>query len=122
MPGDKVLSQAEIDALVSKVPTKPVSPPVTKDMEPKDAGPKDVAPASTPSSSSSASPSAKSEYDTLPARLARLESNYAIVKKELQAILLDLREKYLEAENPFKVSDVPSHPPADTRQTETHGE
>ena len=109
MPSDKVPSQAEIETQVSKVPQNPGSTPVTNG----------VAPASKPSGLSS--PSAQPEDDSLPARLARLESNYAIVKKELQAILLDLREKCLDAENPFNESTAPSHPPADTRRTETRG-
>jgi hypothetical protein len=107
MSNDKVLSQSEIDALVSKVPQKPGPPPVANDL----------ALASKPSESSS--PSAQPEDDSLPARLARLESNYTLVKSEMQAILLDLREKYLEAENPFNVPAVPSLHPANTRQTET---
>ena len=107
MSSDEVLSQAEKDAQVSKVPQQPGPSPVTND----------VAPASKPSESS---PSAQPD-ESLPARLARLESDYAIVKKELQAILLDLREKCLDAENPFNESTAPSHPPADTRRTETRG-
>jgi hypothetical protein len=110
MPGDKVLSQAEIDALVSKVPQKPGPSPVANN----------VAPASKPLASSS--PLAQPAYDPLPARLARLESNYQIVKSELQAILLDLREKYLEAENPFNAPAASSHPPANTRRTDTRRE
>jgi hypothetical protein len=96
MPSDEVPSQAEIDAQVSKVPQKPGPSPVTND----------AAPASKPSESSS--PSAQPESESLPARLARLESDFAIVKKELQAILLDLREKDLEAENPFNAPGASS--------------
>jgi hypothetical protein len=103
MPSDEVPSQAEIDAQVSKVSQKPGPSPVTND----------AAPASKPSESSS--PSAQPESESLPARLARLESDFAIVKKELQAILLDLREKDLEAENPFNAQGAPSSHPADTR-------
>ena len=110
MPSDEVTSQARIDAQVSKVPEKPGSPPVTND----------VAPASKPSESSP--PSIQAESDSLPARLARLESDFAILKKELQAILLDLREKCLEAENPFNAPAAPSSHPANTSQTETHRE
>ena len=141
MPGDKVLSQAEIDALVSNVPQKPSPPPGAPRVAPAvkpsaTSSPAEIgalvsnvpqkpvpppvttriAPASKPSVSSP--PPAKTEYDSLPARLARLESNYAITKKELQALLLDLREKSLENENPFNVPNAaPSHPPADTRKT-----
>ena len=107
MPSDQVLSQAEIDAMVSKVPQKPGPSPVTND----------VAPAIKPSQSSS--PSAQPETDSLPARLARLESDFAIVKSEMQSILLDLREKYLEAENPFNALATPNLPPANTRRTDT---
>jgi hypothetical protein len=103
MPSDEVPSQAEIDAQVSKVPQKPGPSPVTSD----------VAPASKPSESSP--PSAQPESESLPARLARLESDFAIVKKELQSILLDLREKDLEAENPFNKPGAPGSHPADTR-------
>ena len=110
MPGDKVLSQAEIDALVSGVPQKPSPPPVatreapvskpsapsspTKidapaSVVPQKPAPPPVAPRVAPASKPSApAPSAQPEYDALPARLARLESNYEIVKKEMQAILL----------------------------------
>jgi hypothetical protein len=108
MSSDEVLSQSEKDAQVSKVPQKPGSSPVTDD----------VAPASKPSESS---PSAQPD-ESLPAKLARLESDYAIVKKELQAILLDLREKDLEAENPFNAPDAPGSHSSNTRRTETHGE
>ena len=108
MSSDEVLSQAEKDAQVSKVPQQPSPSPVTND----------VAPASKPSESS---PSAQPD-ESLPARLARLESDYAIVKKELQAILLDLREKYLEAENPFNAPAAPGSHSSNTRQTETHKE
>jgi hypothetical protein len=96
MPNDEVPSQAKIDAQVAKDPQKPGPSPVTND----------VAPASKPSELSS--PAAQPESESLPARLARLESDFAIVKKELQAILLDLREKDLEAENPFNVPGAPS--------------
>lgn len=96
MSSDKVIAQTEADALVSKVPQKPGLPPVTN--------------------------SAQTEYDSLAARLARLESNYAIMKKELQAIMLDIREKSLEEENPFNASSVPGTSQADTRRTETHSE
>src|SRR3972149_1527916 len=34
-------------------------------------------------------------------RLAQLESEIKVLKNEVQAVLLDLRDKYLEAENPF---------------------
>ena len=107
MSSDEMLSQTEKDALVSKVFNKTGPPPVIND----------VAPASKPSEASP--PSAQPESESLPARLARLESDFAIVKKELQAILLDLREKYLEAENPFNATASPSSHPANTRQTET---
>jgi len=110
MSSDEMLSQTEKDALVSKVFNKTGPPPVIND----------VAPASKPSEASP--PSAQPESESLPARLARLESDFAIVKKELQAILLDLREKYLEAENPFNAPAAPSSHPANTRQTETHRE
>ena len=106
MPGDKVLSQVEIDALVSKVPQKPGPSPVANN----------VAPASKPSESS---PSAQAGNDSLPARLARLESDFAIVKRDLQAILLDLREKYLEAQNPFNAPAAPNPPPANIRRKAT---
>ena len=108
MSSDEMLSQTEKDALVSKVFNKTGPPPVIND----------VAPASKPSEP----PSAQPESESLPARLARLESDFAIVKKELQAILLDLREKYLEAENPFNAPAAPSSHPANTSQTETHRE
>jgi hypothetical protein len=110
MSSDEMLSQAKIDAPVSKVPQEPGPSPVTND----------VAPANKPSESSS--PSAQPESDSLPARLARLESDFAIVKKELQAILLDLREKLLESENPFNAPAEYSSHPANTSQTETRKE
>ncbi|OGO36381.1 MAG: hypothetical protein A2147_03235 [Chloroflexi bacterium RBG_16_57_8] len=34
-------------------------------------------------------------------RIAQLESEIKVLKNEVQAVLLDLRDKYLEAENPF---------------------
>jgi hypothetical protein len=107
MPSDKVPSQAEIDAQVSKVPQKPGAQPATNDIDT----------AIKPSESSS--PSAQPGPDSLPAKLAHLESDFAIVKKELQTILLDLREKLLEAENPFKAPAVSSQSPANTGRTET---
>jgi hypothetical protein len=110
MPNDEVPSQAKIDAQVAKDPQKPGPSPVTND----------VAPASKPSESSS--PSAQPESESLPARLARLESDFAIVKKELQTILLDLREKYLDAENPFNAPDAPGSHSSNTHQTETRKE
>lgn len=110
MSSDEVLSQSKIDSPVSKAPQKPGPSSV----------PNDVAPAGKPSESSS--PSAQPESESLPARLARLESDFAIVKKELQAILLDLREKDLEAENPFNKPATPSPNSADTRQKETRRE
>jgi hypothetical protein len=100
MSSDEMLSQAKIDAPISQVSQKPGSSPVTND----------VAPASKPSESSS--PSAQPESDSLPAKLARLESDFAIVKKELQALLLDLREKLLESENPFNAPADHSIPPS----------
>ena len=96
MPSDEVPSQTEIDAQVANDPQKPGPSPVTND----------VAPASK--SLESSSPAAQPESESLPAKLARLESDFAIVKKELQAILLDLREKDLEAENPFNAPGTPS--------------
>jgi len=93
MPSDEVPSQTEIDAQVAKDPQKPGPSPVTND----------AAPASKPSES----PAAQPESESLPAKLARLESDFATVKKELQAILLDLREKDLEAENPFNAPGTP---------------
>lgn len=110
MPSDEVPSQAKIDAQVSEVSQEPGSSPVTNE----------VVPASK--SSESSSPSAQPEPDSLPAKLARLESDFAIVKKELQVILLDLREKLLEAENPFKAPATHSQSPAKTSQTENLSE
>jgi hypothetical protein len=106
MSSDEMPSQSKIDAPVSEVPQKPGPSPVTNE----------VAPASKPLGSSS--PSAQPESDSLPARLARLESNYAIIKKEMQAVLLDLREKYLDSENPFNTPAAPSQSPAKTHKTE----
>ena len=96
MPNDEVPSQAEIEAQGVKGSQNSGPSPVTND----------VAPASKPSES----PSAQPESESLPAKLARLESDFAIVKKELQAILLDLREKDLEAENPFNAPGAPGAP------------
>jgi archaellum component FlaD/FlaE len=36
-------------------------------------------------------------------RIAHLESDIKILKNEVQAVLLDLRDKYLEVDNPFNV-------------------
>jgi len=119
MPDDKVLSQADIDAMVSKLPSKKAESRDTKTITPasKEAAPSPVTPvvaAQTvqPAEVKPVEPSvkpmeaaptlAKEEYDTIPARLSRLESNYVTVKKEVQALLLDLREKLLEHENPFQ--------------------
>lgn len=44
-------------------------------------------------------------------RVAQLENEVKILKNEVQAVLLDLRDKYLEAENPFNTS-APSAAPA----------
>jgi hypothetical protein len=107
MPSDKVPSQAEIDAQMSKVPEQPGSTPVANE----------VAPVIKPSEATS--PSAQPVPDSLPAKLAHLESDFAIVKKELQTLLLDLREKLLEAENPFKAPAVSSQSSANTGRTET---
>jgi len=79
MSGDRVLTQAEIDALVAQAPQKATATPVN-----------DIA-----------KPQVEPEYDPLPAKLTRLEANYETVKSDIQAILLDLREMYLEGENPF---------------------
>jgi hypothetical protein len=94
MPSDEVPSQTEIDTQVAKSPQNSGPSPVTND--------------EVPASKPSEAPSAQPESESLPAKLARLESDFAIVKKELQAILLDLREKDLEAENPFNAPGAPS--------------
>ena len=104
MPSDKELSQEEIDAQVYEVTRRP---------DPKPAG--GAAPANK-----SAGPSAPAqpERDPLPARLTRLENDITTLKKELQALLLDLREKYLEAENPFNSPVAPSRRPASSPKTD----
>jgi hypothetical protein len=43
-------------------------------------------------------------------RVAQLESEIKILKNEVQAVLLDLRDKYLEAENPFNAPLPPAAP------------
>jgi|GEM_PF-5295409 len=105
MPSDDKISQDKIDAQVSGGPQKPSSPPVHSDAAP--------AP-----SEYSLSPT---ESESLPARLARLESDFATVKRELQGILTDLREKLMEAENPFKASVSLSQPQVNPPRTETKG-
>ena len=120
MSDDKVLSQADIDAMLAKqIPTKKAEPASAKTETPaskvsapapamQPAAEQPAQPAVTRAAETSGGPSnavpasAQVEYDTIPARLSRLESNYAAVKKELQALLLDLREKLLENENPFQ--------------------
>jgi hypothetical protein len=89
MLNDNDISRAEIEANVSKVPGKPESSLDTDDTVAAD------------KQSESSSPPSKSERESLPARVARLESDYQAVKSEIQDILLDLREKYLDSENPF---------------------
>jgi|WetSurMetagenome_2_1015567.scaffolds.fasta_scaffold407402_1 hypothetical protein len=37
-------------------------------------------------------------------RITQLESELKIIKNEVQSVLLDIRDKYLEAENPFNTS------------------
>jgi hypothetical protein len=43
-------------------------------------------------------------------RIAHLESDIKILKNEVQAVLVDLRDKYQETENPFNVSSAPATP------------
>ena len=43
-------------------------------------------------------------------RVTQLENEVKILKNEVQAVLLDLRDKYLEAENPFNQSASPAAP------------
>jgi hypothetical protein len=43
-------------------------------------------------------------------RVTQLENEVKILKNEIQAVLLDLRDKYLEAENPFNESTPPGGP------------
>jgi hypothetical protein len=109
MPSDEELSQEEIDAKVYEVTRKPETP-VTGG---------GAAYARKPSGSS---PSTRQENESLTARLARLESDITTLKKDLQAILLDLREKYLEAENPFNSPTSPGQPQARSNKTDTPGE
>ena len=40
-------------------------------------------------------------------KLAQLENEIKVLKNEVQAVLLDLRDKYLEAENPFNAAQAP---------------
>lgn len=40
-------------------------------------------------------------------RIGHLENDIKILKNEVQAVLLDLRDKYLEADNPFNVAPAP---------------
>jgi hypothetical protein len=108
MPNDEELSQEEIDAKVYEVTRKPETP-VTGG----------AAPAGKPSGSS---PSAQRENEPLTARLARLESDITTLKKDLQALLLDLREKYLEAENPFNSPSASGQHQARSNKTDIHGE
>lgn len=109
MPGDEEISQAEIDAQVFEVTRKPASHSTSGG----------AASARKPSGSS---PSAQQENEPLPARLARLESDITTLKKDLQAILLDLREKYLDAENPFNSPTAPGQPKASSHKKDTPGE
>jgi len=46
-------------------------------------------------------------------KVAQLENEIKVLKNEVQAVLLDLRDKYLEAENPFS---EPAAPPVATQQ------
>lgn len=108
MPSDEELSQEEIDAKVYEVTRKPETP-VTGG----------AAYARKPSGSS---PSTRQENESLTARLARLESDITTLKKDLQAILLDLREKYLEAENPFNSPTAPGQSQARSNKTDDPGE
>jgi len=99
MPGDKEISQAEIDAKMFQVSRKPEPPPAAAG---KPSGP---------------SASAKVERDSLPARLSSLENDIAALKKDLQDIMLDLREKYLETENPFNSPKAPGRNPSSNPKT-----
>ena len=46
-------------------------------------------------------------------KVIQLENEIKVLKNEVQAVLLDLRDKYLEAENPFS---EPAAPPVPTQQ------
>jgi hypothetical protein len=46
-------------------------------------------------------------------KIAQLENEVRVLKKEVQAVLLDLRERYLDAENPF---NAPAPPTVTTQQ------
>ena len=43
-------------------------------------------------------------------KISHLESDIKILKNEVQAVLLDLRDKYLEANNPFNTPSAPTTP------------
>ena len=43
-------------------------------------------------------------------RIAHLESDIKVLKNEVQSVLLDLRDKYLEADNPFNAPSPPANP------------
>ncbi len=47
-------------------------------------------------------------------KVAQLENEIKVLKNEVQAVLLDLRDKYLEAENPFNEQVTPA--PVTTQQ------
>jgi hypothetical protein len=47
-------------------------------------------------------------------KIAQLENEIKVLKNEVQAVLLDLRDKYLEAENPFNKQSAPT--PVATQQ------
>jgi len=47
-------------------------------------------------------------------KIAQLENEIKVLKNEVQAVLLDLRDKYLEAENPFNEQSPPT--PVATQQ------